>query len=107
MTTRRRRIGTSCFFGREPTFVAHETECVWDLDDHRSIFILEDPERAGHATHTIFVDDLETIVDEIASRGIKPEKRETYKNGVRKATYRDPDGNEIGFGGAPLEAADG
>jgi hypothetical protein len=25
----------------------------------------------------------------------------TYANGVRKATYRDPDGNEIGFGGAP------
>jgi predicted enzyme related to lactoylglutathione lyase len=95
------------FFGREPTFVAHETECVWDLADHRSIFILEDPDRAGCATHTIFVDDLETIVDEIASRGIKPEKRETYKNGVRKATFRDPDGNEIGFGGAPLEGADG
>ena len=94
------------FFGREPTFVAHETECVWDLADHRSIFILEDAERAGHATHTIFVDDLETIVDEIDSRGIKPAKRETYKNGVRKATFRDPDGNEIGFGGAPLEGAD-
>ena len=28
--------------------------------------------------------------------------RETYANGVRKATYIDPDGNEIGFGGAPL-----
>jgi predicted enzyme related to lactoylglutathione lyase len=94
------------FFGREPTFIAHETECVWDLADHRSIFILEDSERAGHATHTIFVDDLETIVDEIESRGIKAAKRETYKNGVRKATFRDPDGNEIGFGGAPLEEAD-
>jgi len=29
-------------------------------------------------------------------------KRETYSNGVRKAVYRDPEGNEIGFGGAPL-----
>jgi hypothetical protein len=28
--------------------------------------------------------------------------RETYSNGVRKITYRDPYGNEIGFGGAPL-----
>jgi hypothetical protein len=28
--------------------------------------------------------------------------RETYSNGVRKITYRDPHGNEIGFGGAPL-----
>jgi hypothetical protein len=29
-------------------------------------------------------------------------QQETYSNGVRKITYRDPDGNEIGFGGAPL-----
>jgi hypothetical protein len=28
-------------------------------------------------------------------------QRETYVNGLRKATFRDPDGNEIGFGGAP------
>jgi hypothetical protein len=28
--------------------------------------------------------------------------RETYENGVRKMTYRDPDGNEVGLGGAPL-----
>jgi hypothetical protein len=28
--------------------------------------------------------------------------RETYSNDVRKITYRDPYGNEIGFGGAPL-----
>jgi hypothetical protein len=40
------------------------------------------PERAGHAVLTVFV-------------------RETYGNGVRKVTYRDTDGNEISFGGAP------
>jgi hypothetical protein len=36
-------------------------------------------------------------------------KLETYANGVRKATYVDPDGNEIGFGGVPVETtpADG
>lgn len=89
--------------GSEPTFVAHKTECVWDLGEHRSLFILENAQRAGHAMHTIFVDDLEAMVEEIAARGIEPAKQETYRNGVRKATYRDPDGNEIGFGGAPLE----
>jgi hypothetical protein len=35
-------------------------------------------------------------------RGRHPTQQETYANGVRKITYRDPDGNEIGFGGAPL-----
>ena len=49
---------------------------------------------------------LESIVDEIESRGIKAANKETYKNGVRKVTFRDPDGNEIGFGGAPLEDAE-
>ncbi|MFF3571407.1 hypothetical protein [Nocardia jiangxiensis] len=28
-------------------------------------------------------------------------KTETYDNGVRKITYTDPDGNEIGFGQVP------
>jgi hypothetical protein len=36
--------------------------------------------------------------------GIQPAERETYSNGVRKAIYRDPDGNEIGFGGVPAVA---
>jgi hypothetical protein len=52
--------------------------------------------------HTIFVDDLDALVAQIADRGLDPMKRETYSNGVRKTTYCDPDGNEIGFGGAPL-----
>jgi pimeloyl-ACP methyl ester carboxylesterase len=29
---------------------------------------------------------------------------ETYSGGVRKAIYRDPDGNEVGFGGATPDA---
>jgi hypothetical protein len=40
-------------------------------------------------------------VSEIAGRGLEPAQRETYSNGVRKITYRDADGNEIDFGGAP------
>jgi hypothetical protein len=51
------------------------------------------------------LDDLEAVVEDIEARGIEPAKRETYSNGVRKLTYRDPDGNELGFGGAPLEGS--
>lgn len=36
-------------------------------------------------------------------RGVEPATRETYQNGVRKITYIDPEGNEIGFGGAPSD----
>jgi hypothetical protein len=45
--------------------------------------------------------DFDARISQIAERGLEPAERETYANGVRKATFRDPDGNEIGFGGAP------
>jgi predicted enzyme related to lactoylglutathione lyase len=88
--------------GSPPSFVISDAEAVWELAEHRSMFIEHRPEHAGHAMHTVFVDDFDSLVDEIAQRGLDPAKRETYSNGVRKATYVDPDGNEIGFGGAPL-----
>jgi predicted enzyme related to lactoylglutathione lyase len=87
--------------GSPPTFVAHDTEAVWELAEHRSLFIELLPEHAGHAMHTIFVDDFDARLTRIADRGLEPSERETYSDGARKAIYRDPDGNEIGFGGAP------
>jgi catechol 2,3-dioxygenase-like lactoylglutathione lyase family enzyme len=87
--------------GSGPSFLPNATEAVWELAEHRFVFIEVRPEHAGHAMHTIFVDDLDARVHEAAGRGIEPAERETYPNGVRKATYRDPDGNEIGLGGGP------
>jgi catechol 2,3-dioxygenase-like lactoylglutathione lyase family enzyme len=86
--------------GREPSFIAHATEAVWELAEHRSLFIEEDAEGAGRALLTILVDDLDARVADISSRGLEPDERVTYSNGARKAIYRDLDGNEIGFGGA-------
>lgn len=86
----------------EPTFFAHDTEAVWTLAEGRSVYVVEDAARAGHCVVTIFADDLDAQVVEIAARGLHPDERLTYSNGVRKAVYRDPDGNELGFGGAPL-----
>lgn len=88
--------------GSKPSFVPHATEAVREHAEHRFLYIVERPEHAGHAMHTIVVGDLDAMVAEIAGRGIQPSRRETYSNGVRKATYRDPDGNEVGLGGAPL-----
>jgi catechol 2,3-dioxygenase-like lactoylglutathione lyase family enzyme len=89
----------------EPTFFPHATEAVWTLAEGRSLYIVEeDAARTGHCVVTLFVDDLDAWVAEIAARGLDPDELETYSNGVRKAVYRDPDGNELGFGGAPVEA---
>jgi len=51
---------------------------------------------------TLFLGDFDDRVAQITERGLEPAIEEVYENGVRKTTYRDPDGNEIGFGGAPL-----
>jgi catechol 2,3-dioxygenase-like lactoylglutathione lyase family enzyme len=87
--------------GSPPSFLPNDAEAVWELAEHRSVYIVQRPEHAGHAMHTIIVDDLDTLMAELAQRGLEPAKRETYANGVRKTTYADPDGNEIGFGGVP------
>ena len=87
--------------GAEPSFLPHEREAVWQLAEHASVFIVEVEDGAGGAIHTVVVDDLDERVAAIAARGIEPDETETYSNGVRKVVYRDPDGNEIGFGGMP------
>jgi hypothetical protein len=56
--------------------------------------LLGEPTFFAHATEAVWT---------LAARGLEPDERLTYSNGVRKALYRDPDGNELGFGGAPLE----
>lgn len=86
----------------EPTFLPHATEAVWTLAEDRSVYIVEHADGAGSSVVTIFVDDLDAYVAAIAARGLEPAARETYSNGVRKVLYRDSDGNELGFGGAPL-----
>jgi len=87
----------------EPTFFPHATEAVWTLAEDRRLYIAEHADGAGSSLVTIFVDDLDAQVAAIAARGLEPDERLTYSNGVRKALYRDPDGNELGFGGAPLD----
>jgi predicted enzyme related to lactoylglutathione lyase len=87
--------------GSPPSFFPNDTEAVWELAEHRSVYIELRPGHAGHARHTVIVDDLDAQVAEIAQRGLDPANTETYSNGVRKTTYVDPDGNEIGLGGLP------
>lgn len=49
--------------------------------EHRSLSIEVDAEHAGHALHTVFVDDFDNFVAGIATRGIEPTQRDTYENG--------------------------
>lgn len=87
--------------GAGPAFLPNPTEAVWELAEHRYLYIDVLPQHAGHAAHTVFVDDLDERMRRISARGIEPAAQETYDNGVRKVIYRDPDGNEVSFGGGP------
>jgi hypothetical protein len=88
-------------FGGPPSFLPNDTEAVWQVAEHRYIYIVQHPERAGNALVLSFVDDLGGRVAEMGRRGIEPVKRESYGNGVTKVIYRDAEGNEISLGGAP------
>ncbi|TFV90441.1 VOC family protein [Blastococcus sp. CT_GayMR16] len=90
--------------GSGPSFLPNDTEAVWELAENRYVYIEVRPDHAGHAMHTVFVDDLDARLQAMSGRGMEPAEQETYSNGVRKATYRDPDGNEFGFGGGPDDA---
>ena len=85
--------------GAGPSFLPNATEAVWEVAEHGYLYIDVRPGSAGHAMHTLFVDDLDARVEGIAARGLEPAEQETYDNGVRKVVYRDPDGNEVGFAG--------
>jgi catechol 2,3-dioxygenase-like lactoylglutathione lyase family enzyme len=87
----------------EPAFFPHATEAVWTLGENRSVYVVEHADGAGNGVVTIFIDDLDARVAAIADAGLEPHDIETYSNGVRKVIYRDPDGNEVGFGGPPLD----
>lgn len=87
----------------EPAFMPHATELVWTLAEDRSVYVVECADGAGHSVLTVFLDDLDAHVAAAAARGVEPAVRETYGNGVRKVVYRDLDGNELGFGGGPID----
>jgi hypothetical protein len=86
-------------------FEPNGTERVWTLGEHGHVYAELLPEHAGHSMVTLFVSDFDAFTAAAAERGIEPELRETYGNGVRKAIYRDPDGNEVGVGGPPFDEA--
>jgi hypothetical protein len=91
--------------GCPPTFLPNDVEAVWELAEHRYIFIKLQPEHAGHAFNLFFLSDLDGFIAQIAERGLNPTTHETLPNGVRKVTYSDPDGNVVGFGGTPAKSA--
>lgn len=85
--------------GVPPSFFPHPTEAVWEVAEHRFVYVVEQPENAGHARVLLFVEDLDTRLSGVRARGLEPVADEAPEKNVRKVTFRDADGNELAFGG--------
>jgi catechol 2,3-dioxygenase-like lactoylglutathione lyase family enzyme len=83
-------------FGAPPAFRPHDDEAVWRVAGGW-VYVVVDPERAGHALVTALVDDLDAHLAGLSGRGIAAARVETYGGGARKAVVVDADGNEVGF----------
>jgi hypothetical protein len=70
--TRPRACGTSDCSVARPRSSRRRPKRYRELAAHRSVYIVERPEHAGHAMHTIFVDDPDALVAEIAARASRP-----------------------------------
>jgi catechol 2,3-dioxygenase-like lactoylglutathione lyase family enzyme len=76
------------FFGRAPDLIPNDIEACWKLSEGGWIYIVVDAPRAGTATVTILVDDVDAWVDD-ADDSIP---------GMRRAEVSDADGNRIQVG---------
>jgi catechol 2,3-dioxygenase-like lactoylglutathione lyase family enzyme len=80
------------------------------------IHVYHSPENAGGSGATLagwYVDDIERVVKELASRGVSFERYDegsivtddegiaTFEGGARVAYFRDPDGNTLSVAQAP------
>jgi glyoxylase I family protein len=82
-------------FDRPADVVPNEHEAMWRVANGGWLFIVEDAERAGKCLVTIAVDDLDTLVAELASRELKMGPIEAVGTAGRKAKTKDPDGNSV------------
>src|SRR4051794_20816703 len=68
--------------GGPPAFLPNDSEAVWEVAEHRYVYVVEDAERAGKGLVTTFVGDLDARLAAISSRGLEPVDREHYENDV-------------------------
>ena len=86
--------------GGPPSFLPHETEAVWELGEHRFVYIVEEPERAGCSVVTLFVEDLEGLVEASPRAGWSRARRDLRQRRCASSPSATR-GNEVGIGGGP------
>ncbi len=84
-------------FGRPADIVPNENEVMWHVAGNGWLYVMEDPERAGHTVVTISVSNLDQFVADLADRGIGSGPIEVLGSAGRKANVVDADGNVISW----------
>lgn len=83
--------------GRPPDMLPNDIEAAWRFSDTAWIYIIVDTNRAGHALMTVIIDHIDQQVTALGERGFVPDEIEDVPGAYRRAYFRDPDGNRIGF----------
>ncbi len=83
-------------FGRAADMFPHEREAVWRMTPNSSIYLVEDPERAGSGLVTLALDDLVAHERRLGERGIAYTERPSA-DAPRRLVIRDIEGNTLTF----------
>ena len=89
--------------GREADMFPHERECVWRLTATSSIYVVQDPERAGRALVTFALDDLDAHEKRLRDGGFTFTE-EASGAAPRRLVVSDIDGNRLVFFQDPAPA---
>src|SRR5262249_34639026 len=82
-------------FGRPADMRPHDREAVWRLTPNASIYVVEDPRRAGTGLVTLALTDLDAHEQRLRLHAL--EVTDTYDAAPRRIVVRDIDGNTLTF----------
>jgi catechol 2,3-dioxygenase-like lactoylglutathione lyase family enzyme len=92
--------------GRPADMFPHDREAVWRLTPDGSIYLVEDPERAGTGIVTLALDDLDAHERRLRDGGLTFAEQ-GHGAAPRRLVVRDLDGNTLTFFQDPGRSGDG
>ena len=82
--------------GRDADTFPHDSECVWRLTSTSSIYVVEDPQRAGSSLVTLALDDLDAYERRMQAGGFVFAVEDSGAT-PRRLIVTDTDGNTLTF----------